>query len=72
MFNLAILIIPKHGIPKPEVNNMQAIRQYIGLDVHKKFVFGVIMDKEGTVHFSQKFKTEPQDIDMFLLNVKKD
>ena len=51
---------------------MQAIRQYIGLDVHKKFVFGVIMDKEGTVHFSQKFKTEPQDIDMFLLNVKKD
>ena len=46
--------------------------QYVGLDVHKNFVFGVIKDKDGNLIFKKKFNTEPQDIDMFLLNVKKD
>lgn len=46
--------------------------QYVGLDVHKAFTYGVVMDKEGKVVFERKFKNEPHDMDMFLLNVQKD
>jgi len=45
--------------------------QYVGLDVHKNFVYGVVKDKEGNTIFEKKFKTEPEEIDWFLLNVKK-
>ncbi len=49
-----------------------AIRQYVGLDVHKNFVYGVVKDRQGNTLFEKKFKTEPQEIEMFLLNVRKD
>ena len=48
-----------------------AIRQYVGLDVHKNFVYGVVKDKQGNTLFEKKFKTEPQEIDFFLLNVRR-
>ncbi len=51
------------------VSNMQ---QYVGLDVHKKFVYGVVKDKQGNFLFQRKFKTEPEYMDMFLLNVRKE
>jgi transposase len=46
--------------------------QFIGLDVHKQFTYGVIMDKDGNIIFEQKFKNNPQELDTFLLNVKQD
>lgn len=49
----------------------KAIKQYVGLDVHKNFVYGTIKDKNGGVILNKKFNTEPQEIDNFLLNVRK-
>lgn len=49
-----------------------AIKTYVGLDVHKKFVYGVVKNKEGSTLFKQKFNTEPQEIDLFLLKIRKD
>ncbi len=46
-------------------------KQYVGLDVHKNFVYGVIKDSQGNTLFEKKFKTEPQEMDMFLLNAMK-
>ena len=46
--------------------------KYIGLDVHKKFSQGCVLDKEGNVILEQKFKNNPHSMDMFLLNVKKE
>ncbi len=47
-------------------------KQYVGLDVHKKTIYGYVMDKEGRTVFSRAFKTEPHEMDMFLLNVRKE
>ena len=47
-------------------------QQYVGLDVHKKFIQGCILDKDGKIILEQKFKSEPHSMDMFLLNVSKD
>jgi transposase len=51
------------------VSNTQT---YVGLDVHKKFIQGCILDKEGRVLLEQKFKSEPQGMSTFLLNVHSD
>lgn len=51
------------------VSNMQT---YVGLDVHKNFIFGCVKDKEGNTIFEQKFKNDPHSMDLFLLNVPKD
>ena len=45
---------------------------YVGLDVHKSFTQGCILDKEGNVILEHKFKNDPHSMDMFLLNVLKD
>lgn len=50
-------------------SNMQT---YVGLDVHKNFIFGCVKDKEGNILFEQKFKNEPHSTDAFLLNVPRD
>jgi transposase len=47
-------------------SNMQT---YVGLDVHKKFIQGCILDEKGNLVFDKKFKNEPHEMDMFLLNV---
>ncbi len=47
-------------------------QKYVGMDVHKKFIQGCILDKEGNIILEQKFKSEPHSMDMFLLNVPKD
>jgi transposase len=46
--------------------------QYVGLDIHKKFTFGCVLDKEGNIVVEQKFKNDPHSVDMFLLNVDED
>ena len=48
------------------------ISQYVGLDVHKKTVYGYVMDKEGNKLFEKEFRTEPYELDKFLLNIKKE
>jgi transposase len=45
---------------------------YVGLDVHKKFIFGCVKDKDGNTIHEKKFKNEPHSMDTFLLNVPKD
>jgi len=50
----------------------QNMQTYVGLDTHKKFVFGCVKNKDGNILFEQKFKNEPHSIDTFLLNVDKD
>ena len=45
---------------------------YVGLDVHKKFIQGCVLDKEGKVVLEQKFKNEPHSMDLFLSNIKPD
>ena len=52
---------------------MTSIKQlYVGLDTHKKFTIGCVKDKEGNTIFERKFKSEPHDIDKFLVNVPRD
>lgn len=46
-------------------------KQYVGLDVHKKTIYGYVMDKQGNKIFEKEFKTEPYELNMFLLNVRK-
>lgn len=46
-------------------------KQYVGLDVHKKTVYGYIMDVDGNKLFEKEFRTEPPELDMFLLQVIK-
>ncbi|MFH1054440.1 MAG: IS110 family transposase [Candidatus Woesearchaeota archaeon] len=50
----------------------QAIKVYVGLDVHKSFSQGCILDEEGSVILEQKFKNDPHSMDLFLLNVNKE
>ena len=45
---------------------------YVGLDVHKKFIQGCVLDKEGKVILEQKFKNEPHSMNSFLSNIKQD
>lgn len=51
---------------------LKQYKQYVGLDVHKKTIYGYVMDKEGKTIFAQNFKTEPHKMDLFLLNIKKE
>jgi len=39
---------------------------YIGLDIHKRFIYGCILDQEGKMIHEQKFATEPDELDRFL------
>ncbi|MBI4708144.1 MAG: IS110 family transposase [Candidatus Omnitrophica bacterium] len=47
------------------------IRQFVGLDVHKKTVYGYVMDRDGNKVFEKNFRTDPGEMDTFLLNVIK-
>ncbi len=45
--------------------------RFVGLDVHKKTVYGYVMDEEGNKLFENEFRTEPSELDMFLLCVSR-
>jgi transposase len=73
MLSLAVFIAGSYN--KIEVVNMQyeqKVGHYVGLDVHKKTVYGFVLDKEGNRLFEKEFDTEPQDLDAFMLRVPKD
>lgn len=42
--------------------------QYIGLDIHKKFSYGVIKDREGNILAEDKFDNEKEQFNKFLAN----
>lgn len=46
--------------------------QYVGMDVHKMFIYACVLDEEGKMVFEQKFKTEPDDMDRFLIKIGKE
>ncbi len=48
------------------------IQAYVGIDAHKNFCIGCVKDKDGNTIHERKFKTEPHDMDMFLVNVPRD
>ena len=48
------------------------VSQFVGLDVHKKTIYGYVMDERGNRIFEKEFKTQPHELDTFLLNVKKE
>lgn len=48
-------------------SNMQCM--YVGLDVHKNFIQGCVLDEKGNEVLDRKFKNNPNDMDMFLANV---
>ena len=45
------------------------MQTYVGLDVHKKFIFGCVKDKEGNLIYEKKFPNEPHAMDEFLANI---
>jgi transposase len=51
---------------------MEAINQHVGLDVHKKFIYGVVIDDKGNLLFEQKIKNEPHELDKFIHRINKD
>lgn len=42
---------------------------YVGLDVHKKTIYGYIMDKEGNKVAEQRFRNEPHALELFMFKV---
>lgn len=52
---------------------MQRIKQqYVGLDIHKKFIQAAVMDEQGELIFEDKFRTEPKYLDKFLKRIEQD
>jgi len=51
---------------------MQAIKQTVGLDIHKEFIYAVVLDNNGDLIFEDKIKTEPKYMDRFLKRIPKD
>jgi len=51
---------------------MQNKETFVGLDIHKKTIYGVVMDTSGNSLYERKFKTEPQDLDKFLGRLDKE
>lgn len=46
--------------------------QYIGLDIHKKFIFAVVLDSKGDLIFEKKIRNEPWELDKFFKKIDKD
>lgn len=47
-------------------------KQYVGLDVHKKNIYAVVLDYNGDVLFEENIKNEPRYLDKFLGKIHKD
>lgn len=48
------------------------LQSYVGLDIHKKFVFAVVLDSEGNLLSEKKIKNEPWELDKFFKGIDKD
>lgn len=42
------------------------MQKFVGLDVHKAFIYAVVLDKEGNQLFERKLKSHPHEIDSLL------
>jgi len=42
------------------------MQKFVGLDVHRSFIYAVVMDKEGNILLSRKYKSEPNQINKLL------
>lgn len=51
---------------------VSTMQKYIGLDIHKKFVFAVVLDSEGNLLSEKKIKNEPWELDKFFKAIDKD
>lgn len=41
------------------------MQSYVGLDVHKKFIFSVVLDRKGDLLSEKKIRNEPNELDKF-------
>jgi transposase len=48
------------------------MQRYIGLDIHKKFLFAVVLDSKGEVVLEKKIKNDPDELDKFFRPYDKD
>jgi len=46
--------------------------RYIGLDIHKKFLFAVVLDSEGDLISEKEIRNEPWELDKFFKKINKD
>ncbi|MFH1641609.1 MAG: IS110 family transposase [Nanoarchaeota archaeon] len=46
--------------------------KYIGLDIHKKFVYAVVMDNKGTITSEKKVRNDPYELEKFFKDINKD
>jgi len=49
--------------------NMQ---EYVGLDIHKNFVFAVKLDSKGDIISEKKIRNDPYELDKFFKGINKD
>ena len=47
------------------------MQTYIVLDIHKKFVFAVVMNSKGATQIERKVKNDPDELDKFFKKVDK-
>jgi len=48
------------------------MQKYIGLDVHKKFLFAVVLDSKGDLISEKKIRNDPYELDKFFKGFDKD
>lgn len=47
-------------------------KEYVGLDIHKKFVFAVVLDSKGELIFEKKIRNDPYELDKFFKGIDKE
>ena len=48
------------------------MQSYIGLDIHKKFLFAVVLNSKGDLLLEKKVRNEPWELDKFFKKIEKD
>lgn len=48
------------------------MQKYIGLDIHKKFLFAVVLDSKGNLILEKKIRNDPYELDKFFKGIEKD
>lgn len=48
-----------------------SLKQYVGLDIHKKSIYAVVIDDNGDLLFKEEFPNEPKSFDKFLSKIDK-
>jgi len=48
------------------------MQKYIGLDIHKKFLFAVVLDSKGDLISEKKIRNDPYELDKFFKGFDKD